>query len=102
MSIVSLVKVTFYGHVDDREQILADLQKFGCLHLIPFAHEKETLTQGGPSSRAKEALRYILNCPNRRRQVRDPAKFDANAIEQGRLVALVAHVQGDRDDIASR
>jgi len=104
MSIVSLVKVTFYGHVDDREQILSDLQKFGCLHLIPFAHEKETLTQGGPSSRAKEALRYILSCPNRRRQVRDPAKFDANTVEQQvlELKDKIQDLEDERDFLMGR
>ncbi len=34
MSIISLEKVTFYGHVDDRKQVITDMQEFGCLHLI--------------------------------------------------------------------
>jgi len=97
MSIVSLVKVTFYGHVDDREQVLADLQKFGCLHLIPLAPEKETLVKGGPSSRAREALRYVLSYPNQRRQVRNPAKFDAVAIEQ-QVLGLKDKVQDLEDE----
>ena len=104
MSIVSLVKVTFYGHVDDREQVLADLQKFGCLHLIPLAPEKETLTKGGPSSRAREALQYILSYPNRRRQARNPAKFDAVAIEQQvlRLKNKVQDLEDERDFLMGR
>jgi V/A-type H+-transporting ATPase subunit I len=97
MSIVSLTKVTFYGHVDDREQVLSDLQTFGRLHLIPLAPEKETLTKGGPSSRSREALRYILSCPNRRRQVSDPAKFDAVAIEQ-QVLALKDRIQDLEDE----
>jgi V/A-type H+-transporting ATPase subunit I len=97
MSIVSLVKVTFYGHVDDREQVLADLQKFGCLHLIPLAPEKETLIKGGPSSRAREALRYVLSYPNQRRQVRNPARFDAVAIEQ-QVLGLKDKVQDLEDE----
>jgi len=97
MSIVSLVKITFYGHVDDREQVLADLQKFGCLHLIPLAPEKETLVKGGPSSRAREALRYVLSYPNQRRQVRNPAKFDAVAIEQ-QVLGLKDKVQDLEDE----
>ena len=82
MSIISLKKVTFYGHVDDRKQVITDLQGFGCLHLISLAPEKETLKQVGPSSRAREALRYILDCPNKRRQVRNPARFDAGSVER--------------------
>ena len=82
MSVVSLVKITFYGHIDDRKLVLSDLQKFGCLHLIALVPEKEAQIQGGASSRAREALRYILSCPQRRRQVSDPAKFDAVSVEQ--------------------
>ena len=104
MSIVSLVKVTFYGHVDDREQVLADLQKFGCLHLIPLAPEKETLIKGGPSSRAREALRYVLSYPNQRRQVRNPAKFDAVAFEQQilELKDKTKDLEDERDFLVDR
>lgn len=82
MSIISLVKVTFYGHIDDKKQVLTNLQEIGCLHLIPLAPEKETLSVVGSSSRAREALRYILDYPNRRRQVRNPAKFNASAVQR--------------------
>lgn len=88
MSIVSLVKVTFYGHTDDRQQVLSDLQRFGCLHLIPLAPARETLTTGVPSSRSREALRFLSSCPNQRRQVRHPKKFDAHAIEAKTLALL--------------
>jgi V/A-type H+-transporting ATPase subunit I len=82
MSIISLSKVTFYGHIDDRKQVLTDLQDIGCLHLISWAPEKETLTVIGKSSRAREALQYILDCPYRRRQVSNQAKFDAVSVER--------------------
>ena len=105
MSIVSLVKVTFYGHADDRQQILSDLQKFGCLHLIPLAPEKEALHKtGGPSSRAREALRFLTSCPNRRRQVRDPNKFFAHATEQKALALLdkIQDLEAERDFLIGR
>ena len=97
MSIISLMKVTFYGHVDDRKQVITDLQEFGCLHLISLAPEKETLKQVGPSSRAREALRYILDCPNRRRQVRNPDKFDAVAVER-QILDIKARIQDLEDE----
>jgi V/A-type H+-transporting ATPase subunit I len=105
MSIVSLVKVTFYGHTDDRQQILSDLQKFGCLHLIPLAPEQETLHRaGGPSSRSREALRFLTSCPNRRRQVRDPNKFFARAIEQKALALMekIQDLEAERDFLIGR
>jgi V/A-type H+-transporting ATPase subunit I len=104
MSIVSLVKVTFYGHTDDRKQILSDLQTFGCLHLIPLSPEKDTLTKGGPSSRSREALRFLTSCPNRRRQVRDLNKLDAHAIEQKTLALLdkIQDLEAERDFLMGR
>ncbi|MGD9224928.1 MAG: hypothetical protein PVF26_00430 [Desulfobacterales bacterium] len=105
MSIVSLVKVTFYGHTDDRQQILSDLQKFGCLHLIPLAPQQETLhSAGGPSSRSREALRFLTSCPNRRRQVRDSKKFYAHATEQKALALLdkIQDMEAERDFLIGR
>ena len=105
MSIVSLVKVTFYGHTDDRQQILSDLQKFGCLHLIPLAPEQETLhAAGGTSSRSREALRFLTSCPNRRRQVRDPDKFFARATEQKALALMekIQDLEAERDFLIGR
>lgn len=81
MSIVSLEKVTFYGHVDDRRQVLADLQDKGCLHLIDLTPEEAALSPVGPSSRAREALQFLQSCPNRRRQVTRTDRFDASAVE---------------------
>ena len=104
MSIVSLSKVTFYGHTDDRQQILSDLQKLGCLHLIPLAPEQEALTKEGPSSRSREALRFLTSCPNRRRQVRDRNKFDAHAIEHRTLALLdkIHDLEDERDFLIGR
>ena len=104
MSIVSLVKVTFYGHTDDRKLILSDLQAFGCLHLIPLSPEEDHLSGGGPSSRSREALRFLNSCPNRRRQVGDPEKFDSAAIEQQTLTLLdkIQSLEDERDFLAGR
>ena len=97
MSIISLEKVTFYGHVEDRKQVLSDLQGFGCLHLIPLTPEKDTLIQAGPFSRAREALRYMLSCPYRGRQVSHPAKFDAVHIEK-KVLELKDRIQDLEDE----
>jgi V/A-type H+-transporting ATPase subunit I len=104
MSIISLVKVTFYGHIDDRQQILDDLQKFGCLHLIPLTPEKDNLVKEGSSSRSREALRYLMNCPNRRRQVQRPEKFDAQTVEQQilELKDKIHDLEAERDFLVGR
>ncbi len=105
MSIVSLVKVTFYGHTDDRQQVLSDLQKFGCLHIIPLAPERESLPgEAGLSSRSREALRFLTSCAHRRRQVRDPKKFSARATEQKALALLdkIQDLEAERDFLIGR
>ncbi len=104
MSIVSLVKVTFYGHTDDRQQVLSDLQRFGCLHLIPLAPVRETLTTGSPSARSQETLRFLSSCPNQRRQVQDPKIFDAHAIEAQTLALLdrSQDLEAERDSLMGR
>ncbi len=81
MTIVALQKVTFYGHVDDRKKVLADLQGLGCLHLIDLGAGSESPGSSGASSRAREALRFLKDCPSKRRQVTRADKFDAAAIE---------------------
>ncbi len=105
MSIVSLVKVTFYGHTNDRQQILSDLQKYGCLHLIPLAPERESLHgEAGHSSRSREALRFLTTCPNRRQQVRNPKKFSAHETEQKALELLdkIQDMEAERDFLTGR
>ncbi len=105
MGIVSLVKVTFYGHTDDRQQVLSDLQEFGCLHIIPLAPERESLPgEAGLSSRSREALRFLSSCAHRRRQVRDPKKFSARATEQKALALLdkIQDLKAERDFLTGR
>ena len=81
MSIVSLSKVSLYGHRDDKEAILKDLQHLGCLHIIPLVEGTGDTGIQGPSSQAREALKFLLSCRRKRRQVRDRSKFDAVAVE---------------------
>jgi V/A-type H+-transporting ATPase subunit I len=97
MSIVSLSKVTIYGHMDDKASILEDLQEMGCLHIIPLAPERGLLGGGGPSSQAREALKFLLSCRQKRSQVRDPSKFDAVAVEE-RALEIQKHIQTLEDE----
>ena len=105
MSIVALEKVTFYGHTDDRQQVLSDLQKFGCLHLIPLAPEQEPLRKEvGLSSRSRQALQFLTSCPNQRRQVRKPKNFNAHEIEQKALALSdkIQNLEAERDLLVGR
>ena len=105
MSIVALKKVVFYGHVDSKAQALDDLQALGCLHLIPLTDEGEPAGDGsGPSRQSRDALQFLASCPNRRRQVSDPTRFDAVAVEREALALQkkLFDLHEERDYFASR
>jgi V/A-type H+-transporting ATPase subunit I len=104
VSIVALDKVTLAGHACDKEEVFAELQQIGCLHLIPLTPEGEAAAEAGPSKEAREALRFLASAPQRRRQVTDARRFDALEVErqaldtQRRLYAL----RNERDFLATR
>ncbi len=82
MSIVTLNKVTVFGMGVEREAILEGLQNLGCMHLIPLQPPVEE-AEFGTSDRyedAQKALRYIMDVPRRRHQVRDEAQFDLDLV----------------------
>jgi V/A-type H+-transporting ATPase subunit I len=81
MSIVQLDKVIFVGLTEDRERLLQDLQELSCLHIEPFVAEGESQNIAGPSNEAREALQFLRSYPQRRRQSRDIARFDAIEVE---------------------
>lgn len=85
MSIVALVKVTAYGYLSDKSRVLEDLQECGCLHIISLNPEREISGHSGPSSEAREALNFLLSCPNRRKQVGKFDEFDPLRIERETL-----------------
>jgi V/A-type H+-transporting ATPase subunit I len=83
--IVPLIKVTVLGLLQDKAKVLADLQDMGCLHLIPLQTEEGLPKEVGPTSEAREALKFLQTCPHKRRQVRDPEHFDPISVEHQAL-----------------
>jgi len=104
VTIVALEKVTFCGHVDDRRQILTDLQELGCLHLIAINPEKDSVGHSGPTSRAREALRFLKNCSHQRRQVTRVSRFHAADIEARALKIKdrIEELEHERDFLMGR
>lgn len=104
MSIVALDKVTLVGHLRDKEEVLAGLQEFGCLHLIPLTPEGEAAADVGPSKEAREALRFLASSPQRRRQVTDPKRFDALEVEREALdlQRRLYELRNERDFLSTR
>ena len=104
MSIVPLEHVTFVGLSSEKDRLLDDLHTRGCLELIPLGTATKDSASGGPSSEAREALKFLLSCPQRRRQVRDAAKFDAESVERQALdlQKSIQALESERDFLLQR
>ena len=104
MSVRRLKKVTVAGMAHEKEQVLSDLQTLGCMHLIPLRDDSAGPGDDGPSTDAREALEFLVSCPNPYRQTTlaeafDPAKVEARAIAvRDRLLDL----QDRKDLLAER
>jgi V/A-type H+-transporting ATPase subunit I len=85
MSIVSMHKVTFLGMTADRDRLLADLQKMGCVQIISLASGSAAPAETAHTAGTHEAMKFLHSYPQRRRQVLDKAQFDAVAVEQKTL-----------------
>ncbi len=85
MSIVKMRKVTFIGMTADRDRLLADLQKTGCVQIIPLASENAAISDTAATAGAREALEFLHTYPRRRRQVLSKEQFDAVEVEKRTL-----------------
>ncbi len=104
MSIAPLKKVTFFGLLDEKEQVLADLQELGCVHLLPLRQSSDASEVSGPSPAIRKALKFLLSCPDRRHQILNPANFDALGVET-RALHIQTRLQlltNERDHIIHR
>lgn len=88
MAIVPLSKLTFVGHQAEKERVLEDLQKLGCLEIVSLAHDVAPLAD--PSKRSREALSYLERCPQKQRPVTHAAEFDPVRVEED-VLALRDH-----------
>ena len=104
MSIVLLNKVTFFGLLEAKEQVLTDLQEMGCVHLLPLRPVSDTSELTAPSPAIRKALKFLVSCPERRHQILNPAHFDAAAVET-RALEIQTRLQlltNERDHILNR
>lgn len=85
MSIVKMQKVTFIGMTADRDRLLTDLQKLGCVQIIPLVSGSAAMAESAHTSGAREAMKFLHTYPQRRRQVLDKQRFDAVKVQQRTL-----------------
>ena len=80
-------KVVLCGAAPDKERALEELQELGCMHLVPLASPAR-VPQELPSmmdKRVREALRYLLDAKQKRKQVAFEEDFDIGLVtEQAR------------------
>lgn len=69
-------RVTVAGLDEDAPSLLDGLQAMGCMHLIPLRVDQGEGPIKDEAQRAREALRYLLGSPIRRRELLDGADFD--------------------------
>ena len=64
MPIVKLQKVTFYGLANDRERVVKELQRLGCLHLIDLPGKgTHKVRERKEQATVNEAIHYLQSSP---------------------------------------
>ncbi|MFW1678725.1 hypothetical protein ACFVYJ_13220 [Pontibacter sp. JAM-7] len=85
MSIAPLLKATLIGLSADKPVLLEQLQQLGLLHMIPLQPPRPLVadesTELSPA-RLQLVLRYLLDCPDKRRQVTTARHFDLPVVAQ--------------------
>jgi len=104
MSIVALRKASLIGLVSDKRPVLEGLQQLGCMHLLPLRPvDREEAGPAAPET-LQQALKFLMDCPLKRRQSRHERAFDPEVA--ARKVLEVKHRLGElrdaRDLIAKR
>lgn len=84
MSIVQLKKITLYGCLSEKPEILDELQNLGCLHITSLFVPENLLDKRDADGflQTREALKYLNNCPNKLKQIKNSPAFDPTSIEQ--------------------
>jgi len=105
MSIVQLKKITLFGLLTEKQDILAGLQGLGCMHLSPLSPPPAEVEKVASlhAETAYKALRFLSAVPQQRRQVRRDAGFDADKLVQ-EVLELKQRLRdaGDRRDFLKR
>ncbi len=77
MAILPLRRVTVIGPIAAKRDALDKLQELGCVHLIARTTAGTGDAHGGgESAQAREALRFLEDCPTQRHQAWETVSFD--------------------------
>jgi V/A-type H+/Na+-transporting ATPase subunit I len=102
MAIVTLDRVTLIGSQDCKDAVLKELQQLGCLHLVDLSEDSdERKVDSLVSAEAREALRYLRACPERRRQTKSDKGYDFAQIDDETLAIKqqCVSLEEERDEL---
>lgn len=106
MSIVPLKKITLYGCLNAKKQVLDELQHLGYLHILPLVKSEHLLDKkhADCTMSTVEALRYLNHTPQKLKQIKNAASFDPYLIEQHILQNKqhTERLQDEADEIACK
>ncbi len=99
MSIVALKKLTLCGLRAEQSEVLKKLQSLGGAHLFPFTNQLVSLDFDTSNSTDKvlQALNYLMQCANKRKQIKATGSFDREAVVQQTL-----QIQKDLRDLTDQ
>ncbi len=100
MSIVALKKVSLCGLLAQKQKVLDGLQALGCLHLVSLRPAPREPEKAAPehAKDAYEALKFLVDCPRRRRQLKNESEFDLDDV----IGHVLRYKQRTRDAIDRR
>jgi V/A-type H+-transporting ATPase subunit I len=84
VAIERLKRISLVGSALEKHAVLDRLQALGCIHLVPLAPPAEEPEKRPPAHAedARKALRYLMDEPQKRRQVRAEDGFEIGATVQ--------------------
>lgn len=87
MSIVRLKKISLFGLLTEKRDILAGLQALGCMHLLPLRPPPAEVEKAASprAESAYNALRFLTDVARKRRQVVRDSAFDVDKLVQDAL-----------------
>lgn len=92
MAIVKLSKITLYGCVSQRDEVLRGLQSIGCIHLVDL-HGKTKPEQLEDTTRTDvhAAIKYLAACPDQRPSAAHDSGYDRDLTARRALLNKRAH-----------
>ncbi|MEE9396092.1 MAG: ATPase [Methylococcales bacterium] len=106
MSIVILKKISICGLIHEKEQVLNGLQELGCIHLVslrePLAEPEKAVSERPVD--AFKALKFLIDCQNRRHQIKEDKNFDSEEwiAKSLKVQQCIRDVSDQRDFLAAR